>query len=282
MRNLSINAALLGYIFCASAYGQDWVTSVKVYGVPLSCTSSIGNLVPLKVTDDAIAKGGGGYASIDPLKGASILLSPSYLEKLPRVAAFFLFYHECAHVALPFGIGLASVSQEGNADCYAVREMRKAGLINSWRTFAEAVDGIKKLPGDASHIPGPERISAAASCVGIPVVRNSNDICMVVDRVFTTGKRFFESIDDARSDIVPGFFCEAMDDKSRLFCYKYYHDEDAPLVAVASMRNELSQCVPSDFEYHANTSINSYGWRNDAKSIFVSAYHERLSLEIIP
>jgi hypothetical protein len=285
MRALFLCLVLAVFGFPQHSHAQEWVSSLNVHGVPLSCTSSGGTLVPLKATEEAIAKGGGGFASLDPIKGPSILLSPSYLATLPRIGAFFLFYHECAHVALPFGIGLGTASQEANADCYAVKEMRGAGLIESWSGFSEAVTIIKGAPQSSKHLPGSDRIAAAAKCAKISMIGSSNGICRAVETVLTGGNGYLSRNASSVKGIVPGFSCELLDAGKRLRCSRFYgEDSDRQKFDARSVREELGSCMPEDFAYRPPAS-GFFGWTNSAtgQSIGVSTRDEwELSFDITP
>jgi hypothetical protein len=119
-----------------SAKAQSYV--YVLYGTPLSCTATTGQPVRIFVNEFAL-QFGGGVAVHDPNHGPTITLSPSVMASVPPLSAFMIFYHECAHLALPFGVGVGTPSQERNADCYAIRAMRSHGLINNWQQFRQAV-----------------------------------------------------------------------------------------------------------------------------------------------
>lgn len=115
--------------------------SIYLYGVELWCNDSNGYRVP--IYDDpqsaAIARSYGGGVATRDAYGSRIALDPATMNSVPRLSAFMIFFHECGHVALPFGIGVGSPEQEANADCFAIRMMRDFGLIGNWSQFNEAV-----------------------------------------------------------------------------------------------------------------------------------------------
>ncbi|HBH89091.1 hypothetical protein [Ponticaulis sp.] len=154
--NLSVNTAPV------HAQGSS---SINIAGLNFYCNANNGARVPIYFTENAW-RGGGAMAGIDPYRGFYIDVSPNYLYSLNQYAAAYVFLHECAHVALPFGVGLASPSQEMNADCYAIRQMRNLRLINNPYEFNAAVSAVANMPGSpAGHLPGPARIRHLAQCI---------------------------------------------------------------------------------------------------------------------
>lgn len=253
-----------------SVHAQQWYNEIKIHGVPISCTADGGKKVPLIISDQA-RKWGGGYAHTDPVKGPTLMLSPTYLNTLPRLAAFNLFYHECAHLALPMGVGLGNPEQEKKADCYAVREMRKHGLISSWEDFKEATAYLRTLKATGKgHRPGPERVKMAARCAKIPVMTSGASLCRDLDRIFAGGKEAFES-DGGNKRVRIGILFGKKDCTydtsyaspeyrcSREFGESASRRERALAFGDRTVR-EVKKCLPSNFEFR------SFGERN-AKSI---------------
>lgn len=140
--------------------------SIYLYGVPFTCTASNGQPVPFWLNELAAAAArpmGGARADLTPHAGFTIAIDPQFLESLPRLGAIFTIYHECAHVALPMGIGLMSPMQERNADCYAIQAMRAHGLINSMEEFQESVSAVQASGG--LHQITQARIDAMSRCL---------------------------------------------------------------------------------------------------------------------
>ncbi|RFC40409.1 MAG: hypothetical protein DID89_2727546961 [Candidatus Nitrotoga sp. CP45] len=255
---------------------QEWISSTKIYDATVTCTANNGTLVPLLLSDNAIALGGGGYAHFDPKNGASIMISPTYLQKLPRAGAFFLFYHECAHVALPLGIGLGNFEQESNADCYAVSEMRKAGLIKSWSDFVEALTLIKDMPASTNlHLPGPERVLAAAQCVDIPLEIQKHPFCRTVEMIFSVGIDFLKRTSFDPKKIVDGYRCEITNKK--LYCSRQFKNDETADAYRVKLIKELNSCLLPDFKYH-NVHVFD-GWENSTtrKTINMTTQNDQIS-----
>lgn len=157
-------AMFLLVIITGSVSAQQY--EVNVHGVPISCTASNGRLVPFYADMNAARLArqlGGARADYSPKYGYTIALDLSFMNSLPPLGAFFAMYHECAHVALPMGVGLASPRQERNADCHAVRSMRAHGLIRSLNEFNEAMSAVVQSGG--GHYIDNQRIRAAANCL---------------------------------------------------------------------------------------------------------------------
>lgn len=140
---------------------------IAPYGLPMDCKSASGERVAFYFTDSAMSSGGG-YATY--YNGQPVIyLSPSFLQKLPRLAGYFLIFHECAHHALPFGVGLgAPRTQETASDCFAAGQMVELGIVSNWSEFREAMTQLAAFPGSSQgHPPGPIRVANAARCSGL-------------------------------------------------------------------------------------------------------------------
>lgn len=136
-------------------------TAVSIYGGQYRCVANNGQMVPIyfqTIPDAAMARA-------DPSLGYIIILNPSAMNQLNPYAAVFVFFHECAHVALPMGVGLASPYQETNADCYAIRAMRDRGMIPTLQEFQAAVSAIANSTGSMMHPPGYQRVQNMANCI---------------------------------------------------------------------------------------------------------------------
>jgi hypothetical protein len=161
-------SSIMALLFSLHLPGQASAQSYQIspYGFPLNCTSNNGAQVAFYMTDQAMSTGGGfaTYQNGWPV----IYLSPTVLSSLPQRAALFLIFHECAHHALPLGVGLGSSTQETNADCFAAQQMVSFGIISNAQEFQQAMAQLAQLPATASgHPPGQFRVNNAANCAGI-------------------------------------------------------------------------------------------------------------------
>ena len=155
----SISICLL---LISQSYAQQY--SFNVGRVSASCSATNGQPVPIYTDPWAayFARQMGGARADFTNFGFTIAIDPGFLLGLPPLGALFTFYHECAHVSLPMGIGLASPMQERNADCYAVQFMRTRGMIRNWRDFEQAMSAVIRSSG--GHYVDVQRISAMSTC----------------------------------------------------------------------------------------------------------------------
>ncbi|HAS8165124.1 TPA: hypothetical protein I7709_20880, partial [Vibrio vulnificus] len=106
--NIKLTLSAVLYLWSFSALSNPYY-QISVHGVPISCKASNGQQVPF--FDDpqsahAATQLGGARADFVPGMGYRISLSPQFMSSLPPLGALFTVYHECAHVALPMGVGL--------------------------------------------------------------------------------------------------------------------------------------------------------------------------------
>ena len=155
--------AALSWIVASPVQAQ--YLQISVWGQPITCKASNGQQVLFfdnPAAADAARQLGGARADWTPQYGYTIALDPQYMNSLPRLGALFVVYHECAHVALPFGVGLGSPTQELAADCHAIRFMRAHGLINNWTDFEQAMTAIYVAGG--AHAANRQRTARMAAC----------------------------------------------------------------------------------------------------------------------
>ena len=248
MRHIIFFISVFIAIFCGKSHAQDtisWLTEMNIYGESFSCTSSNGNLARLAWSEEA-NKWAGGLAVQGELP--SIMLSPTYVKNIPKLSAYFLFLHECGHVALPSGIGSNSPDSETNADCFAAKEMRKAGLITSWKEFNDALAFTYTLPGSGStHLPGPERVLAAAKCVKLPIMKSDYRTCKTIDSIFSKGKHFIASISNEK--LFNGLGCTTSDEGALIYCRDGSIEISKKEVKrrLIELDTEIRNCLPAEF-----------------------------------
>lgn len=271
---IQIFFSLLFSILTSTSHAQTevWQFSLDVYGTELSCLAPNGTRVPLMLTERAIALGGGGYAEIKNGQ-MSILLSPTYMTKIGKMAATFTFFHECAHLALPIGVGLLNEEQESNADCYAISEMRKKGLISSWVDFSKSVEAVRQLPASSKgHHSGPVRIANAARCAGLPTLTSENTTCRAIDEIFSRGKGNLEIF--SQKQPLRGFNCYTVAEGKSLQCERRISSETTRTEVAESAASELRQCMPAEFSSRRSTSRPEFAvfFTNESSGQFVSVH----------
>lgn len=139
--------------------------AINLYGTVITCTAANRQIVSFYTDPNAAAAArplGGARADFTPRFGYTIAIDPQLINNLPPLGALLVIYHECAHVALPMGVGLGSPTQERNADCYAIQAMRKRGLLKSWVDFRQAMSAVVVSGG--GHTIDSNRINFMATC----------------------------------------------------------------------------------------------------------------------
>lgn len=87
-----------------------------------------------------------------------ILLDPRVLS-MPAAIQHFWYAHECAHHVLG--------ADEQRADCWAIRTGRDKGWFMA-ADFDWMDRHMRHYPGDATHLPGPQRVAAIKACFRDP------------------------------------------------------------------------------------------------------------------
>ncbi len=82
-------------------------------------------------------------------------LNPRKLKKYSRVEQWFIYTHECGHIA-----GLRS---ELNADCYGVQQGLKLGWLDQ-KGLDQLCAYWRPKKGDAAHPPGKQRCERMSAC----------------------------------------------------------------------------------------------------------------------
>jgi len=84
--------------------------------------------------------------------------------------ALFVVAHECAHEALGHVLrgGAPSKEEEIAADCWAIDQLHRQGLIDLIGLQAIERDVARFGLADDSHLPGAERARALAACFDLP------------------------------------------------------------------------------------------------------------------
>jgi hypothetical protein len=93
-----------------------------------------------------------------------ILFNPIVLRRFQPITRVFWYYHECAHHALGHSLGNRPISRERDADCWAIRQMRRRGLLTAARLGTIQRD-LYPLNGDGVlYLPGPQRAAYIGYC----------------------------------------------------------------------------------------------------------------------
>jgi hypothetical protein len=138
-----MSLALFGLLVVSAAvHGQTWG----------GCTAA-GSAVPTvhDFSTKGPAYGGGG----------KIVLNPTVMRSYSPSMQKFIYWHECGHVML--GHTGSSASNEMAADCIAFKYLQSTDKLSRKEIMQIARD-MSKIPGDRTHMPGPERVDRLLSC----------------------------------------------------------------------------------------------------------------------
>jgi len=93
-----------------------------------------------------------------------MLFNPNVLRRFHPITRTFWYYHECAHHALGHSLGNRPISRERDADCWAIRQMKKRGLLTAAKLRTIQRD-LYPLSGDGVlYLPGPQRAAYVGYC----------------------------------------------------------------------------------------------------------------------
>ncbi|WP_299739068.1 hypothetical protein [uncultured Roseobacter sp.] len=154
LKKFQLNIALVGVILFT--LGTSGVHSQVTYdgcydinGIPVASVAA-------RVDNVAIATIHNGHPVI--------FYNPQVLSWFHPVTREFWYFHECAHHALGHAFRNNPLSREKQADCWAIVNMKKLGLLSEER-MAIIQNDIRKLPGDGwVYLPGPQRAISFEFC----------------------------------------------------------------------------------------------------------------------
>lgn len=145
------------------AQAQSFASQIQIGYERLGCQASDGRTVGISLDDGIYSNIGMAYFD-DRTGEPRIRISPRWLSEVPYKAAIFWFYHECAHLNLPIGVGTQSRAAEVNADCWAINRMYNHGHIRRPSDLGQIASDVSRLPGSDMHLPGPWRVARMMEC----------------------------------------------------------------------------------------------------------------------
>lgn len=93
-----------------------------------------------------------------------MLFNPVIMRRFQPATRTFWFYHECAHHVLGHSLGHRPISRERDADCWAIRQMKRRGLLTAAKLSTIKRD-LYSLNGDGYlYLPGPQRAAHVGYC----------------------------------------------------------------------------------------------------------------------
>lgn len=141
-------------------------SNILIHGKNITCKTPTNKVVLFYDTGSFARfakKVGGADGGFTPQFGYTISVDPETLKALPYQAGIFTVYHECAHIAMPrMKVGESKPAQEKQADCYALKAMKKDGHFGNWPDFKKAMQAVVSIKG--AHTLTPERINAMEQC----------------------------------------------------------------------------------------------------------------------
>ncbi|WP_300531583.1 hypothetical protein [Maricaulis sp.] len=189
---LAATTLLASALATQAAQAQRFEYAIQVAGIPVQCQTADGQQVAISL-DDALYQNIGMADFNDATGEPYIRISPRWLNEVPPQAAMFWFYHECAHLNLPRGVGTDSPYREINADCWAINRMYAHGFIRNYGDVQAIAGDVGRLPGSSTHLPGPARVQSMLQCAipGIPMMaRGGTARTSETSRRYSPGDRY--------------------------------------------------------------------------------------------
>lgn len=116
-------------------------------------------------TEPSYQLGDAAYATIAPNGTPIILANPTHLQRFSWLMQRWVYYHECGHHALGHAVRNVPLSQEQEADCFAVVTMVRNGEL-PLPYVAQVQQELATMGlGDQTHLPGPQRAINLVACL---------------------------------------------------------------------------------------------------------------------
>jgi len=107
-------------------------------------------------------------ATRSPTGDPIILYNVIVLSWLQPPTRLFFYAHECAHHVLRHVVASPSLTAEREADCWAIRALKKRGDVDAVAIGTIQADISRAGRGDWSHLPGPMRAVDLGRCLQGP------------------------------------------------------------------------------------------------------------------
>ena len=159
---IAVRPIVIGLILTVSALlSQPGYAQTNIAGFPVHCTDIRG--IPVVTFQDSTMNDVG-KAHIAPNGTPIIFLNPIILGNLPPVVQLFWYAHECGHHVFGHMLRPPNISNEIEADCWAIR----TGRDQNWfrQHDLDVMYGyFINIPGSPwGHLPGPQRLENFAYC----------------------------------------------------------------------------------------------------------------------
>lgn len=105
------------------------------------------------------------FATVAANGAPVILVNPASLQRFSPLMQRWIYYHECGHHALGHAVRGIPLTQEQEADCFAVVRMVQAGELPRQMVPQVQHELASAGPGDRTHLPGPNRAINLIACL---------------------------------------------------------------------------------------------------------------------
>ncbi len=153
--NTLFNRSLMLVLLFVSSFSnalEGPYESIYIGGVSMHCTTAQNQRAAIYIDPSVNDYIGIAYNNGFP----NIHLGPGFFNSVPGVVGQFWFLHECAHHVVG--------SNEANADCFAIRNMRNLGLMNNHNQVSALISQMHHLQGSYTRLPGPQRVLNVLNC----------------------------------------------------------------------------------------------------------------------
>ncbi len=158
----AVHPIIIGLILTVSALlSQPGYAQTYIAGFPVYCTDIRGFSV-VTIPDSQLNDVG--VARLAPNGAPIIFLNPTILANLPPVVQLFWYAHECAHHVLGHILKPPIISNEIEADCWAIRIGRDQNWFQQHDLEVMYMYFINNPGSPWGHLPGPQRLENFARC----------------------------------------------------------------------------------------------------------------------
>lgn len=232
-----------------------------------------------------------------PGSGAPVIYyNPSVLSWFKAPTRLFWYGHECAHHKLGHTIGYAfPLTAEQAADCWSIKTLYDAGLIDDQEVCTIATDMHKTGPGDWTHLPGSQRGINLFACLGrsswcgsshsVPAVESSStELCSAVSQIISSAGTRFSSVrgaadgtGDFAGKVIPHGFdhCTAWADKKSYSCRTKVDLGEAEMRSVfENLLRDLGDCLSAEWKKKDRTSSSGH------RSAYFKRTNQKISIAV--
>ena len=154
--------ALILFVFSGTTWADD--TLIKIDGMSISCEDP--NQMPVSFSEKVFKNTDKHSDPISsryfPLFGYQIGYNADFIKSMPPLLSAFSIYYECGLIALHVSKDQKNLKTMKQADCFAVKAMKKAGYLKSIKQLQQALPQLTNVKHN--HGFNLARIMALKSC----------------------------------------------------------------------------------------------------------------------